>query len=70
MSEIPRLEKVRWLTARVEDTLRQFGTGQIAAEFLIVYENYRELALAATDGQFEDRWSHEQLMKFLKDGEF
>ena len=47
MSEIPRLEKVGWLTARVEDTLRQFGTRQIAEEFLIVYENYRELALAA-----------------------
>ena len=70
MSEIPRSEKIRRLTAKAEEAIRQFGTRQIAEEFLIVYENYRELALAATDGQFEDRWSHEQLMKFLKDGEF
>lgn len=70
MSEIPRSEKIRRLTAKAEETIRQFGTRQIAEEFLIVYENYRELALSATNGQFEDRWSHEQLMKFLKDGEF
>lgn len=70
MSEIPRLEKVRRLTAKVEDTLRQFGTRQIAEEFVKIYEHHRELASHATENQFEDWWSHEQLMKFLKDGEF
>ena len=70
MNEIPRSEKIRLLTLKAEDALRQFGTRQIAEEFLAIYENYRELAIAATDGQFKDNWNHEQLMKFLEYGEF
>lgn len=67
---ISRGEKITRMTEHAEKTLRQFGTRQIAEEFLTMYENYRELAIMATDGQFEDIWSHEELMKFLKNGEF
>jgi hypothetical protein len=70
MSGISRGEKINRMTSHAEETLRQFGTRRIAEEFLTMYENYRELAIMATNGQFEDIWSHEELMKFLKHGEF
>ena len=70
MIGISRGEKINQMTSHAEETLRQFGARRIAEEFLTMYENYRELAIMATDGQFEDVWSHEQLMKFLKHGEF
>jgi len=67
---ISRGEKINRMAEHAEETLKEFGTRQIAEEFLTMYENYRELAIMATDGQFEDIWSHEELMKFLKNGEF
>lgn len=69
-ADIARQETVKKMTTLVEGTLRQFGTRQIAEEFVKIYEHHRELASHATENQFEDWWSHEQLMKFLKDGEF
>tara|TARA_Y100000004_G_C8742697_1_gene339020 strand:- start:253 stop:465 length:213 start_codon:yes stop_codon:yes gene_type:complete len=70
MSKMTRQEIVTKMTKRAEETLRQFGVGQIAEEFVKMYENYRELAAHATKDQYEDIWTHDQLMKFLQDGEF
>ena len=70
MSKMTRQEMVTKMTKHTEEMLRQFSSRQIAEEFVKMYENYRELASHATENQYEDRWSHEQLMKFLKTGEF
>ena len=65
-----REEKLKEMTKHVNHTLREFGPARAAREFMALYEHYRELALVATDGQYEDMWTHEQLMEFLKTGEF
>ena len=70
MSALTREEMVMKMAKHTEETLRQFGVGQIAEEFVKIYENYRELAAVATEEKYEDIWTHDQLMKFLKTGEF
>lgn len=65
-----REEKLKEMTKHVDYTFQEFGPEQAAKEFLTLYEHYRELASVATDGQYKDMWTHEQLMEFLKTGEF
>ncbi len=65
-----REEKLKEMTKHVDYTFQEFGPEQAAKEFLTLYEHYRELASVATDGQYEDMWTHDQLMEFLKTGEF
>jgi hypothetical protein len=67
---LTRDEVVKRLTDHIKDTLNRFTATQVAEEFVTIYENYRQLALIATKDQFEDDWTHEQLMQFLKNGEF
>ena len=65
-----REEKLKEMTKHVDHTIREFGPARAAREFMALYEHYRELALVATNGQYEDMWTHKQLMEFLKTGEF
>jgi len=58
-------EKLNKMTKYVENTLRDFGARQAAKEFLSLYENYRELAAIATQGECEDTWTHKELMRYL-----
>jgi hypothetical protein len=54
----------------MESSLQVFGLNQLSKEFIILSENYKELAKIATNNQHEDTWTHDQLMEFLKTGEF
>ena len=65
-----REDKLKEMTKHVDHTIREFGPARAAREFMALYEHYRELALVATNGQYEDMWTHKQLMEFLKTGEF
>jgi len=63
-------QKLQKCIKSMESSLQVFGLNQLAKEFIILSENYKELAKIATNNQHEDTWTHDQLMEFLKTGEF
>jgi hypothetical protein len=63
-------QKLQKYIKHVESTIQDFGISQVAQELLDLAEQRKELAKIATDNQYEDNWTHGQLMQFLETGEF
>jgi hypothetical protein len=64
------LQKINEFENTLSNSIQELGVGYVAKEFILLYEQYREIAKIATNNQYKDNWSHSDLIKFLEKGEF
>lgn len=64
-----RQEKLSNIKQTIVDDLNTYGPSFLVEELTALYGQYMELAHLVTDGQYDD-WTHNNLIKFIKDGEF